>query len=191
MSPPEHASKARLLDYYLGDPSTEEAGTDDTLEEHLFECASCSASLDAIHRAGAAVVLAVRRGEVGSGGTTALLNRMSRDRLNVRHYTIEPGEIIPCTIGKDDDFMAGRFVLPEGDFERIDLRVLDASEQELVRVDDIVIDARAGHAIVFIPGRPVQDEDSGTTHYVLVVPEQEGDREIARYSLAHTAMRSA
>jgi hypothetical protein len=34
----------------------------------------------------------------------------------------------------------------------------------------------------------VQDEASGTTHYVLVVPSDRGDREIARYSMDHTAL---
>jgi len=144
--------------------------------------------LDSIHRTASAVVLAVRNGEVGSGATTGLLNRMSRDRLNVRHYTIEPGEVVPCTVGATDDFMAGRFVLPEGkgNFERIDMLMLDSSEHEMMRVNDIVIDARSRHAVIFMPARPVQSEDSGTTHYVLVTPSGE---EIGRYSMAHTAMR--
>ena len=94
-----------------------------------------------------------------------------------------------CTVGAQDDFMAGRFVLPAGEFERFDMRVLDAGENELMRVDDIVIDARYHHAVMFIPARPVRVEDSALTHYALVVPGPEGEREIARYSMDHTSLR--
>lgn len=179
-----HIGQAGLLDYYLGDAE----GPDVEVEEHLFECAKCGAALDEIHRMGAAVVALLRSGEVGSGATTALLNRMSRDRLNVRHYVIEPGEVVACTVSKDDHFMAGRFVLPDGDFERIDMRILDGSFQEMMRVDDIIVDARYRHAVMFIPARPVQSEASAITHYVLVVPNENGDREIGRYSMDHTAL---
>ena len=187
MSATAHVSAARLLDYYVGGP---EPG-DDAVEEHLFGCAECSAVVIDIHRMAAAVVGLVRAGELSSGGTTALLNRMSRDRLNVRHYAIEPGETVACTVAADDDFMAGRFVLPAGEFPRIDMRILDGDGQELYRVDDIVVDARQREAILFIPARPVQQEGSGVTHYVLVVPHQDGERELARYSMDHTALREA
>lgn len=181
MSSEQHV-KARLLDYYLGDPAT------DDLEEHLFECGECAAALERIHRTATAIVLAVREAALGSGATTALLNRMSRDRLNVRHYTILPGETVACSVAPNDDFMAGRLVLPDGDFERIDMRVLDASAQELMRVDDVVVDARHRQVILFIPAQPVLSEGSATTHYVLVAPSASGEREIGRYSMAHSAI---
>lgn len=187
MSAAVHIDTARLLDYYLGGPDP----GDDAIEEHLFDCAVCSAVVDGMHRLADAVVGLVRAGELSSGGTTALLNRMSRDRLNVRHYAIEPGETVACTVAADDDFMAGRFALPQGAFSRIDLRVLDAQGQELFRMDDIVIDARQREAIVFIPARPVQHEGSGVTHYVLAVPDEDGERELARYSMDHTSLRDA
>lgn len=187
MTTATHLSGARLLDYYLGEPLPPEVHG---LEEHLFACAECGDALDAVHRSASAVVAMVRAGELSASGTTALLNRMSRDRLNVRHYTMLPGETVACTVALDDDFMAGRFVLPEGTFERIDMRVLDAGLNELMRIDDIVVDARYRHAILFIPARPVHEEASGITHYALVVPAQSGDREIARYSMDHAALRS-
>lgn len=181
MSPEQHVT-ARLLDYYLGEPATED------IEEHLFECSECVAALDRIHHTATAIVRTVREAELGSGATTALLNRMSRDRLNVRHYTILPGETVACSVAPYDDFMAGRLVLPDGYFERIDMRVLDASQQELMRVTDVVVDARHRQVILFIPARPVLSEGSATTHYVLVVPGASGEREIGRYSMAHSAL---
>jgi hypothetical protein len=188
MSAGAHLSLDRLVEYYLAELPDD---TSTTVEDHIFACAACGAQLDALHRTADAIVSLVRRGEVGSGATTALANRMARDRLNVRHYLIHPGEVLDCTVGHDDDFMMGRLVLPEGDFERVDMRILDASGTELMRVNDIAIDARSRHAMIFIPGRPAQAYESAASHYVLVVPGEGGDRELARYVMAHTALREA
>jgi len=180
----DHPTSSSLLGWFLGEPADEDA-----IEAHLFDCDACGAVLDAIHRTAGAVVALVRRGEVGSGGTSALLNRMSRDRLNVRHYVIEPGETVLCTVGAADDFMAGRFVLPGDPPERVDMLVLDAEGHEMMRVDDIVVDVRAREAIFFIPAGPVKDEPSAVTRYVLVRPGADGDHEIARYTMDHAALR--
>ncbi len=180
-----HVGAARLLDYYLGGAPEDESG----VEEHLFACARCGEVLDDIHRLGTSIVALVRAGEVSSGATTALLNRMSRDRLNVRQYTIAPGQTVACTVTAADDFMAGRFVLPAGDFERLDMRVVDSNGQELMRVNDIVVDVQNHHAVVFFPARPVLEEESALTHYVLVVPDGSGERELSRYSMDHTSAR--
>lgn len=181
-----HVALPELLAYYLGESSTDE---DDAVEAHVFECTACGDALDGLHRTASAIVGLVRSAQLAAGGTGALLNRLSRDRMMVRHYTLLPGETVQCTIGPHDDFLAGRFVLPPGDHPRIDLRVLDQAGQELMRLPDIPVDVRARQAILFLPARPSHDEPSSLQHYVFVVPEGDGDREIARYGLDHTAMR--
>jgi hypothetical protein len=183
-----HLSVGRLIEYYLGQLPAEATTA---VEDHIFACAACGAQLDALHRTADAMVSLVRRGEIASGATTALANRMARDRLNVRHYLMHPGEVLDCTVGHDDDFMMGRLVLPEGDFERLDMRILDANGSEMMRVDDIPIDARSRHAMIVIPGRPAQAYESAVSHYVLVIPSEAGDREVARYVMAHIGLREA
>ncbi|MDX2023040.1 MAG: hypothetical protein SF187_22590 [Deltaproteobacteria bacterium] len=185
MNSTTHLDAACLLDYYLGDSTM----SDHETEEHLFVCTECGALLDSIHRVGVAIVELVRTGEVGSGATTALLNRMSRDRLNLRHYILEPGATVACTVATDDHFLVGRFILPDGALGRIDLRVVDAGGIELTRIDDITVDAQRREAIIFLPAQPIQEEASGVTQYVLVSPGSEGDVELARYSIDHTSPR--
>jgi len=185
MSGVAHPSLGEWLEYYLGEAP---AGAASALDEHLFECAACEAQLDALRRTASAMVALVRRGAVASFATTALANRMSRDRLNVRTYVMEPGDTVACTVGHDDDFLLGRFVLPQGSYARVDVRVLDDAGQELMRMPDIAIDARSRHALMLIPARPTKGEGSAIWRYVFSTPEPGGDRELARYAMDHTAL---
>jgi hypothetical protein len=186
MSDVAHPSLGDWLEYYLGEAP---AAAADALDEHLFECAACEAQLDALRRTASAMVALMRRGAIAASATSAIANRMARDRLNVRSYLLMPGETVACTVGQDDDFLMGRFVLPPGTYTRVDLRVLNDAGQELMRTADIAIDARSRHAIMFMPARPITSEGSAVWHYVLSTPGPDGDRELARYSLDHTAFR--
>lgn len=183
MSAAGHVDLDQLLAYYLGEPMPDGG---DAVEAHLFECTACGERLDALHRTASATVALVRRGEIGGWGTSALANRMARDRLHVRQYVVEPGDTLACTVAVGDDYLMGRFVLPAGDVGRVDLRVLDAEGTELMRVEDLVVDARHGHAIMFMPARAVLGEGSALHHYVLVTPAAQGERELGRYAMDHT-----
>jgi hypothetical protein len=119
------------------------------------------------------------------------VNRMSRDRVNLRQYIVAPGETVACTSAVGDDYLMGRFVLPPGAVGRIDLRVLDEHGAEVMRVAELAVDARSGHAIMFMPARPTLAEPSMLLHYVLVSPTDGGERELARYSMDHTASSEA
>lgn len=188
MSHLAHPSLDEWLEYYLGETP---AGAADALDEHLFECAACEAQLDALRRTASAIVALMRGGAITASVTAGIANRMARDRLNVRTYVIEPGETVACTVGRDDDFLLGRFVLPAGTYARVDLRVLDQAGRELMRTPDLPIDARSRHAIMIMPAGPIKNEGAGAWHYVLTTPEPTGDRELARYTLDHAALHAS
>lgn len=183
-----HLELDELLAYWLAEQSAEETAR---AEDHLFECTACATQLDALHRTAAATVALVRRGEVGGWATHALVNRMSRDRVNMRQYICEPGETIACTVAPGDDYLMGRFVLPKGESGRLDVRVHDPGGVELMRISDLAVDARSRHAIMFMPARPTLGAPSMLLHYVLVTPTADGDREVARYSMDHTSSSEA
>lgn len=183
-----HPALSELIDYWLSELEPEHEGA---LEEHLFECAACEARLDAVRASAEAIVALVRSGGLSGSATTALLNRFARDRLNVRQYTLEPGEVVACTVSPHDDFLIARFVVHGGAHARIDISVRGEEEHELLRVDDVAFDPRAGHVVTFLPARPVQNQPSGLRRYVLLAPSPGGEREIGRYTLDHTAMREA
>jgi hypothetical protein len=177
-----------LLDYWLAELPPAQA---DALEEHLFECAECGERLDAVRALGDAIVGLVRKGELTGRATTALLNRFARDRLNVRQYTVAPGEVVACTVSPHDDLLMARLVVPEGTPGPLEIAVLGDQGQEVMRVEDVAYDPRAGEIMAFLPARPVQPMPSGRRQYVLLAGAQGQAREIARYTLDHTAMRDA
>jgi hypothetical protein len=176
-----------LLAYWLGELPSPEAGA---LEEHVFACEACSDRLSHVHDAGAALVELVRRGMLNAHATTALLNRFSRDRLNVRQYTLHPGQVVACTVSIDDDFLLAHLMLDRPAPARVDMAVIDGRGRELV-LPDVVIDPRGNQVLPFLPARPVQDQASGKLQYVLYAVDDGQREEIGRYTLDHTAMRDA
>lgn len=179
---------AELIDYWLAELP---GGRAEALEEHVFECAECEARLDAVRASGEAIVALVRGGGLSGSATTALLNRFARDRLNVRQYTVEPGEVVACTVSPHDDFLITRFVVRDASPPRIDIAVFDDQQRQLRRVEDVAFDRRTGQVMTFLAARPVQSEPTERLHFVLVAPTPDGERVLGRYTLDHTAMREA
>src|SRR5688500_12441451 len=101
----ERIAVADLTDYAAGELSDAEAAA---IEEHLFSCADCgarAAEFDALVRA---IRPAVRSAEVGGFVTDAVLNRLAREGVRVRTYTLSPGAIVPCAVWDDDEVMVLR-----------------------------------------------------------------------------------
>jgi hypothetical protein len=186
-------SLAELVDYWFGGLDAE---AEAALEEHLFECASCAGELDAVVRTGQALVAAMRSGSFAARGTTALGNRLARDRRNLRQYVLYPGEVVPCTVSTDYELLLAHLVLPEPAPSRLDLSLRDERGGELMRVDDVTVDRRTGRVSMLVPARPVQAYPSGRLHYVLIAPAQTPgsagiERVVGAYTLEHTAMNES
>jgi anti-sigma factor RsiW len=106
----ERISLADLSDYAAGDlPDAESAA----LEEHLFACAACAARADALEALVRGIKAAVRSGEVDGFVTDTILNRLSREGVRVRSFTLSPGAVVPCAVWEGDELMALRL---RGDF---------------------------------------------------------------------------
>ena len=117
-----------LLDYWT---DTLEAGAAGQVEEHLFACGECSARLDRIAALGAGVATLVRSGRFAGIVSRSTLNRMQRDGVHVRTYTIDPGERVPCAAFPDDDLLVLAL--------RVDFGGADAVTVSLARADDGVV----------------------------------------------------
>jgi anti-sigma factor RsiW len=176
-----------LLDYWLGDLDEARSAA---IEEHVFECNACEARLEAVVQTGALLVRLMREGKIDGRGTVALVNRFSRDRLNVRQYSVRAGEVVHCTVMPGDDMLLARLVLPEPAPARVDVSMRDADGRELLRVEDASVDRRAGEVLSFLPARPRQADPSTRVEYVVLAPA-DGNRIIGRYTLEHTAPHEA
>ena len=106
----ERIALAALTDYVAGELPEVEAAA---LEEHLFACAACTARAAEFAALVRAIRPAMQSAEVGGFVTDTILNRLARDGVRVRTFTLSPGAIVPCAVWDDDELMALRL---RGDF---------------------------------------------------------------------------
>ena len=183
MTAPEcgRMSLVDLSDYAAGDLPEAEAAA---VEEHLFACTDCTrraAELDALVRG---IRSAARSAEVGGFVTDDILNRLARDGVRVRTFTLLPGAIVPCAVWDDDDVMALRLRGDFGDASEITLsqRVAGA---EVVRATGQIAASPNGEVIHAVPAGWIRQLPVVDVEILLTTPESGGEREIGRYTLAH------
>jgi Putative zinc-finger len=87
-----------LLDYWAHDPA--DGDETDRVEAHLFACGDCSARLHHLAVLGTGLATLVRQGRVSGIVSRALLNRMQRDGVRLRMFSLLPGETVPCGVSR-------------------------------------------------------------------------------------------
>ena len=126
-----------LLDYWARDL----VGGDesDRVEEHLFACDDCSTHLQHLVALGAGLTTLAREGRLFGIVSRTILNRLQRDGLHVRMFSLLPGETVPCAVFPGDDFVvvALRAGLPRRG--RIDAHRDGADSQTMDGVDDVPV----------------------------------------------------
>lgn len=154
------------------------------IEEHLFSCADCgagAAELDAIVRG---IRSAARTAEIGGVVTDAVLNRLARDGVRVRTYTLSPGAVVPCAVWDEDELMALRL---RGDFGAA--RELTLSRRVAgAEVDRMTIQVPAGthgEIIVIDPAATIRRLPAAEVELILTTQDGDEERQIGRYTLVH------
>ena len=94
-----------LGDYWASDTAPSEL---ERIESHVFTCAGCAARLGDAERLRHRIGDIVRAGAFQAVITEAVLNKLSRDGVRIRTYTVEPGESIQCAVWADDEIMVTR-----------------------------------------------------------------------------------
>lgn len=173
-----------LLDYWTH--STVEADTD-RLEEHLFSCGECSARLESMVSLGAGLTALVRRGRISGVVSRSLLNRLQRDGVQVRVFTLSPGERVPCAAYPGDELMV---VSLRADFSRSETVTLSISGPEQApvgRLSDVPVSAKDVEILWATPGDTVRRIPSTRLH--LTITSQAPDATIlGEYELDHTSI---
>jgi anti-sigma factor RsiW len=123
-------SDEALLEYWAGDGPADEATR---IEEHLFECADCSDQLQHVASIGAGLTALLRQGRTSGLIPRALVNRMQRDGITLRLYTVSPGETVPCAAFPGDDFVVASL---RADFTGIDAVTLSVTGPGNARVSE-------------------------------------------------------
>jgi hypothetical protein len=176
----DRVALADLADYAAGALSDPETAA---VEEHLFSCADCgarAAELDALARA---IPAAVRSAEVGGVVTDAVLNRLARDGVRVRSFTLSPGDVVPCAVWDGDELIALRLRGDFSDASEITMSQRIAGTEVLRATDQMAtVHGELTYALSATRVRelPVVDVE------ILVSARKEGeDRQIGSYRLVH------
>lgn len=179
--PCERLSLDVLTDYVAGDLPEGEAAA---LEEHLFACADCgarAAGLEAILRA---VRPAVASAEVGGFMTEDVLNRLARDGVRIRSFTLLPDAVVPCAVWDDDEVMVMRMRGEFGDATAVTLsrRVGGA---EVSRVTAEIAGGAYGEVLYAEAAAWVRQLPEARVEVVLTTDDGPAERLIGRYTLMH------
>lgn len=177
----ERVSLADLTDYAAGELPGGEAAA---IEEHLFSCADCSARAAEIDGLVRAIGPAVRSAEVGGFVTDAVLNRLAREGVRVRTYSLSPGAIVPCAVWEDDELMALRL---RGDFGGASEFTLSqrVAGTEVSRATGQVAAGAHGEVIYAVPAAWVRQLPVVQVDVLLTAHEGGEERPIGSYTLAH------
>lgn len=173
-----------LIDYWVRDVA--DPGESDRVEEHLLACADCSARLQRLASLGAGLAALARQGRVTGIVSRAVLNRMQRDGVAVRLFTVAPGESVPCAVFPADDVVVAALRADFSAVDAVNLSVTGPGDSSLLEADDVPVSARDGEVLWALPAAAVRQFPSMRLQLSLrsagATPT-----ELGRYVLDHSA----
>lgn len=173
-----------LLDYW----TRTIAGTDtDRIEEHLFACGGCAARLDAMAALGSGLAALVRRGRVSGIVSRSLLNRMQRDGVQVRLYSVSPGETVPCAAFPGDDLLVVSLRADLAGSETVSLSVTAPEDAAVGYIGDVPVSRTDLEILWATPGDGVRRMPSMRLRLTLTSGSA-GTPVLGEYELDHTAV---
>lgn len=180
-------SDETLLGYWVCDTSADET---DQIEKHLFECAECTARLEQTASFGMGLKDLVRQGRLSGMVSRALLNRLQRDGLNLRLYSLAPGETVPCTVFPGDDLVAASLHADFSGVRSVSLSVIGPDSSTLGEFNDVPVSGADGELVWALPAALVRQFPSQRLRLTLTSTDL--DRAVlGEYVLEHSAFDPA
>ena len=173
-----------LLDYWAHDlPDGVET---DQVEEHLFACGDCSARLHGLAALGPGLATLVRQGRVSGSVSRALLNRMQREGIHIRLYSLAPGETVPCAVFPGDDLIVTVLRADFSAVEAVSLSVTGPEDTPFSQLDNVPVSGADAEVLWATPAAVVRRLPS--MRLQLTLASADGKRaELGRYVLDHSA----
>jgi anti-sigma factor RsiW len=182
MTCPTSLSPEALLDWWVGELTASEA---DALEEHVFGCEDCAGRLAEIEALAASVRRLTEAGRFRAVVVPSLVDRLAARGLRVRTYRARVGETIPCGAAPGDQLLVSRVAVDLRGVKRLDLAMCDERWQERLRLTDVPFDAAHGEVVFAERVDSPEVKVANVLRFRLLAVEEGGDRELARYALAH------
>lgn len=178
--PCERISWAALMDYAAGDSSEGDAAS---LEAHLFSCSECGARAREAESLIQAVALTVASGEVGGFLADAVLNRLAREGVRSRIFTLSPGDVVPCAVWEDDELMVLRLRGEFGGSATVTVSQRVAG-REVSRTTGEVVPSH-GEIVFATPAAWIRQLPVTEVELVLTSGDGDDERPLGTYTLLH------
>ena len=143
-----------LLDYWARDLA--DGDETDRVEEHLFACGDCSARLHDMASLGEGLAALVRQGRVTGIVSRTLLNRMQRDGVHVRLYSVVSGETVPCAVFPADDLVVAALRTDFSAADAVTLSVMGPGDSPIGEVDDVPVSRLDSELLWVLPAAVVR-----------------------------------
>jgi len=173
-----------LLDYWARDLA--DSNEMDGVEEHLFACGECSARLHHMALLGTGLAALARQGRVSGIVSRALLNRMQRDGVHVRLYSLLPGETVPCAVFPGDDLVVAALRADFSGVDTVTLSVTGPGDSPIGEADDVPVSGPDGEVLWATPAAVVRQMPSMRLQLTLAFAGATR-AELGRYVLDHSA----
>jgi hypothetical protein len=177
-------SDETLVDYWIGDAAT---ANDGAIEAHLFACGDCTARLANMASLGAGVAALARLGRISGLISRSLINRLQREGVALRQYSVAPGETVPCTVFPRDDLVVTAL---RGDFSAarvVTVSVTGLGTLSAQEFSDLPVSPSENEVFFAFPGAFVRQLPSTRVEITLTSAGGEAAL-IGLYVLDHTAM---
>jgi hypothetical protein len=175
-----------LLDYWT---QTIAEGDVERIEQHLFSCEGCTARFEAMASLGAGLATMVRRGRVSGVVSRSLLNRMQRDGVNVRLYTLSPGERVACAAFPGDDLLVLSLRANFADADTVSLSVTGPEDALAGQIADVPVARTDVELLWATPGDTIRRLPSSRVRFTLT-SNAPGAPVLGDYELDHTALNA-
>lgn len=173
-----------LLEYWARDLADGDEA--DRVEEHLFSCGDCSARLHRLAALGPGLATLVRQGRISGIVSRALLNRMQRDGIHVRMYSLVPGETVPCAVFPGDDLVVTALRADFSGVDAVTLSVRGPGDSPFGQLDDVPVSGPDAEVFWATPAAVVRRMTS--MRLQLTLASAGGTRaELGTYVLDHSA----
>jgi hypothetical protein len=172
-----------IVDYWSGGLPVQQA---EALEEHVFSCAACATRLEAVAAMADGITSLARQGRFSGIISRGTLNRLQRDGVRVRVYSLLPGDVVPCAVFADDDLVVTSL---RGDFAGVDavtISVTGSAPLSGIVLDDVPVVATEGELLWAAPGSLIRQMPTSRVTLIVTAGRAKGPT-TSEYVLDHTA----
>lgn len=189
MSEPTHCTLSdprRWLEYWLNELGEVPSAA---LEEHLFECASCTAVLERLAALGHSIRRLYKDGAIATVVPTAFVRRMKDAGMSVREYHLAPQDSVNCTVTAQDDFVAGHLAAPLAGVTRLDAVLERVDVNWVQRLTDVPFNAADGEVTLLPAMREIRPLEKQTLRVHVIAVDAAGERTLGTYTFNHRRSR--